>query len=323
MTNAKRLLCAALSLTFLVSVNGCDNNPSAPNKSAYVPSYKQPYTPPDVYRYNNEQTFKQALKSYIDDEGSVYQKGRDKDGIDWNQVSNRQKHYRVNITDFTASRGGELRVYHNVYLDDSSTNKGASDSVTKPIDETKYTGWNKHTIEDVGTIAIPPNMIMADDNYNRDAHNYASDAYPSVTTPKTMTFKQKAPMSVTYAQVIINTFIKKAGSYLKMNNWTLSPTELQQVNEQFKKANENDYRGDDKLISWNGTTVEMVNGCKALKTSYVRQVGTNPPVYVVMYTFHNNDRMHQLTMSYRQKDEKLWQPLYAQVLNSFKITNIR
>lgn len=180
---------------------------------------------------------------------------------------------------------------------------------------------HSYSIADVGTISIPSNMAKADDNYNTDAHNYASSAYPSVTTPKTMTFKQKA--STTYAQVIINTFVKKAGAYLKMNTWNVSPTELQQVNEQFRKANEGDYRGADKLLAWNGTTVEMVNGCKALKTSYVRQVGSNPPVYVVMYTFHNNDRMHQLILSYRQKDEALWKPLYAQVLNSFKITNIR
>lgn len=180
-----------------------------------------------------------------------------------------------------------------------------------------------YTIKEVGSISIPSKMVMADNSYNNDAHNYASSAYPSVTTPKTMTFKQKAPASETYAQVIINTFVKKAGAYLKMNSWTVTPAELQQVNAQYRKANESDYRGADKLLAWNGTTVETVNGCKALKTAYVRQVGNNPPVYVEMYSFYNNDRLHTLTLSYRQKDEKLWKPLYAQILNSFKITNIR
>ena len=134
MTHANRLTKSPLPLILLLWLYSCRN------EQPPYQYHKDPVTSTETYlikdgrevfHYKDEREFKQALNSYIDDSGSVYKKGRDKEGIEWNQVSNRIKHYRVNITDFSVSTGGELRVYHNVYLNDSSSANNQNASTSK------------------------------------------------------------------------------------------------------------------------------------------------------------------------------------------------
>jgi len=78
-----------------------------------------------------------------------------------------------------------------------------------------------------------------------------------------------------------------------------------------------------KLIEWNGIAVVTVNGRTALKTTYLRQLKDDAPIMMVSYRFQNNDRMHSLQFAYTKSQEKKWEPLMTQVLNSFTITNVR
>ena len=54
-----------------------------------------------------------------------------------------------------------------------------------------------------------------------------------------------------------------------------------------------------------------------------RQLNNNPYVIVHVYCFHNYDREHTLTLSYRLSEENYWKSDFAKILNSFRITNIK
>lgn len=195
---------------------------------------------------------------------------------------------------------------------------------------------HSYTIKDVGLISIPSNMELQDANIHKQVNEYVKKGTTNsrYISGNRVVFQQSGfnnnendrTAFNTYARVIINTSIEQAGAFDNMNTWSLSNDELRQLDDVLRRQqlqDENQPAGMDKLIAWHGSSITTINGCKAIKTSYLRQLNDNPPVYVEAYMFQNDDRMHQLILSYRQKDEKLWKPLYSQILNSFKITNIR
>ena len=104
----------------------------------------------------------------------------------------------------------------------------------------------------------------------------------------------------------------------------MTQAELNELNSELKSQIQQSFYGTGlKLIIWYGVSIAKVNGRKVLKISYLRQLKDNPYVVVNMYSFQNNDRVHRLTLSYRQSDEAIWKPLYSQILNSFTIINVR
>ena len=175
---------------------------------------------------------------------------------------------------------------------------------------------------DLGRILIPSNMKIIKEEMDMKYYDPSGELSKNDDQSKTITFSYDGSMSETYATIVITTYIQHPGTYERLNSWTLSPKELQQFDGQAKAANEYpNYQGVDRLITWNGSSVTTVNGYKALKTSYVRQFRNNPFVYVESYIFFNYDRLHTLTLSYRQKDDIIWKPIYAKVLSSFEINN--
>ncbi len=76
-----------------------------------------------------------------------------------------------------------------------------------------------------------------------------------------------------------------------------------------------------KLVEWFPFKVEGVNGMLALCHTYRRQLGTNPIVHCKRYTFQNCDRIHTLTMSFRESERGIWEKDFPAILSSFRITN--
>ncbi|MCO6509770.1 MAG: hypothetical protein J5I65_03180 [Aridibacter famidurans] len=73
-----------------------------------------------------------------------------------------------------------------------------------------------------------------------------------------------------------------------------------------------------KLIRWLGVEIVKINGSYGLKTSYLRQGGSNPPVLVEQYHFENHDRTHTVTVSYRYEDADVWKPAIDTVVDSLR-----
>ncbi len=129
----------------------------------------------------------------------------------------------------------------------------------------------------------------------------------------------------TYARVILETSIGNFGDFTKLETTlNVTQTELSEINRASKKQLMDSFSGTSlRLIKWYGVSFITVNGYAAVKMSYTRQAADKPNVVVDLYSFQNNDRIHVLTLSYRQSDELLWKPLFNDVLDSFTITNMR
>jgi len=72
-----------------------------------------------------------------------------------------------------------------------------------------------------------------------------------------------------------------------------------------------------KIVRWDGVSVNNVNGRSVMRVAYLRQLNDNPSVYVEIYYFENYDRMHLLTISYREGDTSIWKEDLETTKNSF------
>lgn len=196
------------------------------------------------------------------------------------------------------------------------------------------TADENYLLKNIGYISIPANMEIQSGNYKKLAEEYQQQQgkkFGFEVSDNRIVFQQKGlndgdkTAFNSYARVILETTIGNNGDYEKLTTkLTATTTELSELNSQLKSQVEQSFIGTGlKLISWYGVQIVIINGRTALKISYLRRLNDNPNVTVAMYQFHNNDRMHQLTMSYRQQDADTWKTAYSKILNSFKITNVR
>lgn len=196
------------------------------------------------------------------------------------------------------------------------------------------TGVENYLLKDIGSISVTDKMEIQSGNYKKLAEQYQTEAskrFGYEISDNRIVFQQKGLNSNTksafgsYARVILETTIGNYGDYEKLTaKLTATSSELADLNQQLKSQVEQSFIGTGlKLISWYGVQIVTVNGRNALKSSYLRQLNDNPSVTVSIYQFQNNDRIHRLTLSYRQEDAAIWKTAYANILSSFKITNVR
>jgi len=191
-----------------------------------------------------------------------------------------------------------------------------------------------YKLSNIGYISIPNKMEIQSGNYKKISEEYQkemSEKFGFEVSGNRIVFQQKGLNEFdksgfsSYARVIIETDIGNYGDYEKLTtNYSATQAELNELSREFKSQVQQSFYGTGlKLISWYGVSITKVNGRTALKISYLRQLNDNPYVVVNMYSFQNNDRMHRLTLSYRQSEEATWKALFTKILNSFTITNVR
>ena len=198
---------------------------------------------------------------------------------------------------------------------------------------------SKETIENyrllnVGYISIPTIMEIQSGNYKKNAERVQKEAgkvFGYEVSDNRVVFQQKGLNNMeqsgfaTYARVILETDIGNFGDYEKITTkFTATASELVEFSNEIKSQLLQSFSGTQlKLITWYGVSTVTINARTAVKISYLRQAADNPYVVVNIYRFQNNDRMHSLTLSYRQSDEVTWKPLFTNILSSFTITNVR
>lgn len=74
-----------------------------------------------------------------------------------------------------------------------------------------------------------------------------------------------------------------------------------------------------KVLNWLDCSNSWIGKRYALKMAYLRQPENAPPIYVEAYVIPNYDRVHTLTISYRQENAILWKPILAAVRDSLII----
>jgi hypothetical protein len=174
--------------------------------------------------------------------------------------------------------------------------------------------FRKYILNDVGVILIPNNMEITS---KKELENLLG-----VVENKVFAFQSKGSDN---ASITITTEIGNYGDFEKLTNkWTLTQYELNKLSDETKKEFLLGYSLIGiELIDWKGVSMTKINGRTAIKYSYQKKISDDFCVVDEVYVFHNNDRMHTLSLSYNKSEENLWKPLFSKITDSFTITNVR
>jgi curved DNA-binding protein CbpA len=197
-----------------------------------------------------------------------------------------------------------------------------------PLYEPKE-GWTRIYINDLGSIDIPPTMEVQGGPYKEIWDPIKKQI--GFNTDK-LTIQQKGLSLLEkdgfqkYARVIIGTEVGRLGDFnrLDFNIEGISTSEIKELNSILKASVIDSFKGTGlKLTEWLPINFEKINGMSCIRIGYIRQLNNNPTVMVNIFQFHNNDRMHKLTLSYRISETAYWKKDYEIILDSFRITIIK
>lgn len=189
--------------------------------------------------------------------------------------------------------------------------------------------FTEFKLNGIGKILIPDSMELQSGAY-RSLSNEASKEL-GYDVSGDVIFQQKGLNDFkfkeinTYSRVMIGTDIGSPGDYEKLTTKIrATPRELAALGATVKQGLLDEFSAMGiRVLRWDGVSIVNINGQSALRFSYLRQLNSNPPVLVEVLTFQNNDRMHRLTISYRQQDASIWEDALARTRSSFTITNRR
>lgn len=183
--------------------------------------------------------------------------------------------------------------------------------------------WTTIKIQGLGSIELPPNMEVQGGAYR--AINDKVKEINGISASKVI-FQQKNLNNgsqnsfSTYARVFIRTENGTAGEYKNLNSFSLTSSEIKEMNDSYKSEIYNSASsGNAEILDWYSAVMTSLNGYKCLTMGYKRKIGSNPPVLVKFYFFHNNNRMHVLTFEYRISDEDTWKSTFEKIKNSLTI----
>lgn len=189
-------------------------------------------------------------------------------------------------------------------------------------------GWQRVQIAEVGTIDIPPTMEVQSGQYaklNQAVKKSILDLDEGGTGE--ITIQQKGlnsfdPLAYkSYVRVMVETSVGNPNDFVHLTSrYEVTQDELREISTLFRTQAENQFT---KILQWDVPSLELVNGMQAIRLSYRRQYQNNPSVRVTTYMFQNHDRMHYLTMSYREAERTKWLADFSTILSSFRITNVR
>ena len=190
-------------------------------------------------------------------------------------------------------------------------------------------GWERIYIKNVGSFDLPPTMEVQKGKYkefNDEIRKIKGFDATQVTAQQKGLNEFGKEGFEKYARVMIETTLGSPGDFEKLNFNTTqySQADILDLNTTYKQQIQQSFLGTGlKLIEWYPLKIEKVNGMSCIHISYKRQLQDKPLVLVHMYIFHNNDRMHTFTLSYRISEVDYWKSDYATILKSFRITNTR
>lgn len=191
------------------------------------------------------------------------------------------------------------------------------------------TGWERIYIKNVGSFDLPPTMEVQKGKYkefNDEIRKIKGFDATQITAQQKGLNEFGKEGFEKYARVMLETTFGSTGDFEKLN-FNISEytqADIAELNTIYKQQLQQSFYGTGlKLIEWYPLKLEKVNGMSCIHISYKRQLQDKPYVLVHIYYFHNNDRMHNLTLSYRLSEADYWKASFATILKSFRITNIR
>jgi hypothetical protein len=198
-----------------------------------------------------------------------------------------------------------------------------------PLEKPKN-GWLRINIENIGSIDLPPNMEVQGKDFvknNKEFRKIAEDIWEINLSEPQLTFQPKGVKSndltalSKYSRIIYETTEGNIGDYQKLTESIVyNKNEILDLSSELKIQMIAQFRKTPmKIIEWYPTKVIVINGMPSIKISYKRQHGTEPYVIVDMYKFFDYDKIHSLTLSYREKEKTTWKANLKIALDSFRI----
>lgn len=224
---------------------------------------------------------------------------------------------------------GEFLTIFNKAKDIELTNLQIPSPIDNPED-----GWKRIEIKEVGTIDLPPTMEIQAGKYkefNQKAREVIKDKWKIEFDEAKLTIQPKGINEFDqtalkkYARVMVEIIPGNSGEFSKLTQkLNFTQKELDELSQEFKSQIIQGFSGTTlNLIEWYPTESVEINNMPAIKISYKRQFKQEPYVIVNIYRFQNHDRIHSLTISYRETEKKYWTKTMDKVLKSFRITNIK
>lgn len=190
-------------------------------------------------------------------------------------------------------------------------------------------GWERIHVRNLGSFDLPPTMEIQEGRYKEfiDQRNKIKGFDSDHITAQQAGLNEFGDQGFQgYARVILQTTMGQTGDYAKLNFEIpeMSKSELDELNKYFRDQVEHEFIGSEmNLIDWYPIKFRKINGMSCMHISYNRQLNDSPKVLVDTYNFHNNDRLHSLTLAYRIRDAEFWKSDFEKILSSFKIINIK
>jgi len=123
-----------------------------------------------------------------------------------------------------------------------------------------------------------------------------------------------------YCRIIVETAIGQAGEFNSLDDSLEPPLDLTPLNDTIEAVTRDDLaKRQGTIISWTPTAAARINGMAAAVTAYKRSIKSNAPVEVRRYDFQNSDRMHTITISWREEEASLWAQDLMKVIHSVAI----
>jgi len=248
--------------------------------------------------------------------------------------------YRTNSGDFVVKVENDTIKEVTLYTGEFLTifNKAKTKQlIEKPIPAPLHdpeSGWKRIEMTDIGSIDLAPELEIQGGDYkefNAKLRDKMGQYYkvdfnqPKLTLqPKGINeFNQQSLKK--YIRIMVETIPGSDGDFDKINEQIkISGNELSELNADFKSQIIQSFQGTAlKLIEWYPTEIVELNNMSAIKISYRRQLKDQPHVMVEILRIQNYDRMHSLTLSYREKEKSFWKPIIEKTKASYRITNIK
>lgn len=248
--------------------------------------------------------------------------------------------YRTNSGDFVVKVENdtikEVTLYTGEFLtifNKAKTKQLIEKPIPAPLQDPE-SGWKRIEMADIGSIDLAPELEIQGGDYKefnaklRDKMGQylkVDFSQPKLTLqPKGINeFNQQSLKK--YIRIMVETIPGNEGDFDRINEQIkISDNELSELNADFKSQIIQSFQGTAlKLIEWYPTEIVELNNMSAIKIAYKRQLKDQPHVMVEIFRIQNFDRMHSLTISYREKEKSLWQPIIEKTKESFRITNIK
>lgn len=192
-------------------------------------------------------------------------------------------------------------------------------------------GWNSHTIAEIAEIDIPNTLELR----NQDAYNSLKATYLKKKfkarginmETSNIVFQTKGTNKASegefeeYGRILIDYNFGSTGDFYSWNEDLsffaemekgLSQSLKEEITSPMPQLNI-------KLIEWFPLEYRKKNGkgLSYIKTSYLRQMGSNPIIKTERYNFFNDSEAVTITLSYRINESVIWAADFHRVINSF------